>query len=137
LTRAQLKKTGKSFILLFGTGLALFLPLLLTVTTHEGNKNAGLCKALRNIGFSGSTHVISFMPLFYLIIGITGASIAGIAYSRITRELLQHDDMKEFSHKLGASIGIGTAVFINDIFPVKRVHRTILDVIHGNNSVIL
>jgi hypothetical protein len=117
--KSTIKKTGKSFILLFGTGLALFLPLLLTITTHEGIKS-WIIQALRNIGFSGSTHVISFMPLFYLIIGITGASIAGIAYSRITRELLQHDDMKEFSHKLGTSIGIGTAIFIMIFFLLRE-----------------
>jgi MFS family permease len=118
--KSTIKKAGKSFILLFGTGLALFLPLLLALTTNS-NIKSGIIGLLQSAGYMGTEHVVTFMPLFYLIIGITGASVAGIAYSRITRELMQNEDRIEFSSALGKSIGIGTAVFIMLFFGLRHL----------------
>ncbi|MFT4309110.1 MAG: hypothetical protein ACMXYL_01335 [Candidatus Woesearchaeota archaeon] len=117
--KSSIKKSGKSYILLLGTGLAIFLPLLFAISTNE-SLSAIMLRALESVGLMVPGHTMSFLPLFYLIIGITGASIAGIAYSRITRELLQHDDREEFSRKLGSSTGIGTALTIILLFGLRH-----------------
>ena len=111
-------RNGRSSLLFLGAGLATILPLILSAVTIPEFRVI-MIHLTRNVAFTSQIYAIDLLPLFYLLIAITGASLAGMAYSRITIDLLRQEERRGFSKALGVGTGFSTAAMVILMFLLR------------------
>lgn len=117
--RRTLRINGRSSLFLYGSGLALFVPVAFMLVLVPGIK-AWLIGHLIGVAAAPQS-AVDFLPMVYLLIGIAGSSIAGIAFSRLALDTMKPDARIEFMRSLGALTPICSGVLIAIAFGLRSL----------------
>jgi hypothetical protein len=117
--KRSMRINGRSSLFFFGTGLALFIPLAFALV-HTPAIRFALITQLAPITVLAET-AVDFFPMLYLLIGIAGSSIAGIAFSRLALDTMKPDVRMQFMRSLGLLTPIASGVLIALTFSVRAL----------------
>lgn len=117
--RRTLRLNGRSSLFLYGSGLALFVPITFMLVLIPGIREP-LIAQLSTITTIPQT-AVDFLPMIYLLIGIAGSSIAGIAFSRLALDTMKPDARIEFMRSLGALTPLSSGALILLAFGLRAL----------------
>jgi len=120
--KKTLRLNGRSSLFLFGAGLALFIPLVFALV-HTPIIRAGLVSLLAPTIIAPET-AIDFLPMLYLLIGIAGSSIAGIAFSRLALDTMKPVVRSRFMRSLGILTPLSSGVLILVVFGLRALTQS-------------
>ena len=115
--KRTLRLNGRSSLFLFGTGLALFIPLAFALV-HTPLVRAELISLLASAVAFPET-AVDFLPMLYLLIGIAGSSIAGIAFSRLALDTMKPGVRTQFMRSLGFLTPLVSGLLILIVFSLR------------------
>ncbi len=113
-----LRSKGKSLILTLGISLSLFLPLLLTLINTPYFLKFLYPIIPKNVELE---NFLNGLSLLYFIVATSGASIAGVAFSRLNLDVLRIEERKKFFSVLGFGVNIVSSIFIFIVFLLKEL----------------
>ena len=115
--KRSLRINGRSSLFFFGTGLTLFIPLAFALV-HMTSVRFFLITTLAPVTVLAET-AVDFLPMVYLLIGIAGSSIAGIAFSRLALDTMKPETRSPFMHSLGLLTPIASGILILIVFGLR------------------
>ena len=117
--KKTLRLNGRSSLFLFGTGLALFIPVAFALV-HMPALRAGFVTLIAPV-VPFPEAAVDFLPMLYLLIGIAGSSIAGIAFSRLALDTMKPGLRTQFMRSLGLLTPIASGLFIFIVFTLRAL----------------
>lgn len=117
--KKTLRINGRSSLFLFGTGLALFIPVAFALVHMPAVRNGIISVIAPVVVFPEAA--VDFLPMLYLLIGIAGSSIAGIAFSRLALDTMKPGVRTQFMRSLGLLTPITSGLFIFIVFTLKAL----------------
>lgn len=115
--KKSLRLNGRSSLFMFGAGLTIFIPISFMLVNMEPVRNA-LITQLAPVTILASS-VVDFFPMVYLLVGIAGSSIAGIAFSRLALDTMKPEDRSHFMRSLGTLTPLVSGVLIMLVFSLR------------------